>query len=81
MIRKNSMATKETPEEKKYRENVEEIASNIARLSREVSALLTGRLKEKTIIVLLAHSTQLPQSTIKTVLEAITSLEGTYLKK
>lgn len=75
------MAKKETPEEKANREMVEGIATNIARLSREVTALLGGRVKEKTIIILLSHSTQLPQSTIKQVLEAITNLEANYLNQ
>ena len=72
---------KETPEEKQYREMVEGMATNIARLSREVKALLSGRVKMKTITILLAHSCQLPQSTVKSVLEAITNLEGDYLNK
>lgn len=72
---------KETPEEKAYRESVESIAVNIARLSREVKALISGRVKMKTIVILLSHSCQLPQTTIKSVLEAITNLEGDYLNK
>ena len=75
------MAKKETPEEKANREMVEGIATNIARLSREVTALLSGRVKQKTIIILLSHATQLPQSTVKQVLEAITSLEKDYLNQ
>lgn len=60
---------------------VEGIATNISRLSREVKALLSGRVKEKTIVILLAHATQLPQSTVKQVLEAVTNLENDYLTK
>lgn len=75
------MPPKENAEEKQYREMVEGMATNIARLSREVKALLSGRMKEKSIIILLAHSCQLPQSTIKSVLEAVKNLEGDYLNK
>ena len=75
------MSKKETPEEKQYREMVEGMATNIARLSREVKALLSGRLKMKTVVILLAHSCQLPQATVKSVLEAISNLEGDYLNK
>lgn len=75
------MATKETAEEKQYREMVEGIAINIAQLSREVKALLSGRVKQKTIVILLAHSCQLPQTTVKAVLEAISNLESDYLNK
>lgn len=74
------MSKKETPEEKSYRESVEEIATNIARLSREVKALLSGRVKEKTVVILLAHSCQLPQTTIRNVLNALHNLEDDYLK-
>lgn len=72
---------KETPEEKANREMIEGIAINIARLSREVKALLGGRVKEKTIVVLLSHSTQLPQNTIKLVLAGLVDLEKNYLNK
>ena len=71
---------KETPEEKKAREIVEEIACNICKLSRQVSVLLTGRLKKKTVVTLLAHSTRLPRCTIDQVLEAITNLEKDNIK-
>lgn len=72
---------KETPEELQYKEMVEGMAMNIARLSREVRALLSGRVQEKTIVLLLSHSCQLPQATVRSVLEALKSFEGTYLKK
>jgi len=59
---------------------VEDIATNISKLSRQVEELLKGRLKFKTIIVLLSYSTGLPQNTIKSVLEAITTMEKDFLK-
>lgn len=43
--------------------------------------LLEGDLNEKAIFVLLAHSTKLPQSTIKAVLYAAYNLESDYLTK
>ena len=46
------MTTKEEQIEiKKQRETVEEIARHIAMLSRQVSALLAGRLKTETIVI------------------------------
>lgn len=75
------MAKKETVEEKQYREMVESMATNIARLSREVSALMSGRVKRKTLIVLLAHSCKLSQADIDSVLTAVENLEGDYLHK
>ena len=72
---------KETKEEKEYREMVETIASNIAQLSRQTSALLTGRLKEKTLLILLANMTGQSQSTIKSVLDALVNMENVLLKK
>ena len=71
---------RETDEEKKAREMVEEIATNIAHLSREVKSLLSGRLKKDTIIILLAHSTGLPQRTIMAVLKALEDMEKVHLK-
>lgn len=58
----------------------EDIATNIVQLSRNVEALLKGRLKLKTIIVLLSYSTGLPQNTIKSVLEAVQTMEKDFLK-
>lgn len=69
------------PEEKQYRETVEGIASNIAALSRSVSALLTGRLKRKAIVLLLAHSSGQSQRTIEDVLKALEGMEIDYTNK
>lgn len=69
----------ETEEEKKSREMIEEIACNIAKLSRQVSALLTGRLKKKSLVILLAHSSSLPQYQVERVLDAIANLERDHL--
>lgn len=74
------MAKQETPEEKRQREAVEEIASCIASLSRQVTALLGGRLKKQTILILLAHSTKLPQYQVEAVLDALSSMEKVHLK-
>lgn len=71
---------KETEEEKRARELVEEIASNIAALSRSVSSLLNGRLNRKAVLVLLAHSTKMTQQEVDAVLDALTGLEAKYLK-
>lgn len=73
--------TKELEEEKKYRENVETIAQEICKLSRQVNAILTGRLKRDTIIILLAYQTKLPQRDVMAVLKAIEEMENVHLKK
>lgn len=70
----------ETDEQKKAREVVEQIATNIAQLSRQVRAILDGRLKQKSIVLLLAHTTGLPQYQIEKVLEAIKDMEKDHLK-
>lgn len=70
----------ESLEEKQNREMVETIAENIAALSKSVRTLLDGRLKHKTLFVLLAHSTQLPQSTVAKVIESLAGLEKELLK-
>lgn len=66
--------------EAQYKNLVEEIAINVAKLSRQVAAILDGRLKKKSIVLLLAHSTNLPQRTVSDVLDAIVDLEKTHLK-
>ena len=70
----------ETEEEKRAREMVEEIACNIAKLSRQVSAILDGRLKKKSIVLLLVHSSGLRQWEVEKVLDAIVDMEKTHLK-
>ena len=75
------MAKQLTEEERKAKEVVDTIATEIAKLSRQVSALLSGRLNRKAIITLLVSSTKLPQKTVDNVLTAIEQLEPTYLKK
>lgn len=72
---------KETEEEKKAREMVEEIASNIAMLSRQVSAILGGRLKREAVVTLLVHSTKMSRREVDTVLGALVDLEKDTLKK
>lgn len=75
------MTKQETPMEKQNREMVEEIASNIASLSRGVSAILGGRLKKKSIIILLAHTTSLPKYQVEKVLDALANMEKDHLNK
>lgn len=67
-------------EEKDQKQMVADIAENIKKISDSVAQLLDGPLEEKTIFVLLAHSTKLPQSTIKEVLYAAYNMDKDYLK-
>lgn len=70
----------ENEEEKKVQEVVESIATNIAQLSRSVSALLGGRLKKKSLLVLLAHQSGQPQWIVEKVLDALADMEKVHLK-
>lgn len=74
------MAKQETAEEKQARETIETIATTIAQLSRQVKAIIGGRLNRDTIIILLANTTRLPQQTVMTVLTAIENMEAKHLK-
>lgn len=71
---------KETEEEKKAKQMVEDIAINLTQLSRQVSVLLTGRLKKKSLLVLLAHSSRMSQTQVEAVLDAVANLEKDHLK-
>lgn len=60
---------------------VEEIVTSITKISKAMETFATSRLTEKAIIVLLANTTQLPQQTIRYVLNALHQLESLYLKE
>lgn len=71
----------ETPEEREAREVIEGIADNLSELSKAVKSILGGRLKRKTILVLLAHSTKMTQEKVNAVLTALENLDREYLSK
>ena len=62
-------------------ENAEEIATAIAKISRGMEVLNESRLKPRAILMLIARSANVPMDTVSRVLEAMTELEKTYLKK
>jgi len=45
-----------------------------------IPAILGGRVKKESILVLLAHSTKMPKSQVEIVLNAIEDMERKYLK-
>lgn len=71
----------ETPEQRANRELVEQIAGNIASLSRAVVSLLNGPLNKRAIVLLLANSSGMPQEKVSKVLRALEDLEADWLKK
>lgn len=76
MAKKNKV---ETPEQKQKREMVEAIAKNLNALADSVKNLVNGPLKKKTILILLAHTTGLPQRDIDSVLSALQTLPKDFL--
>lgn len=74
------MTTKsETPEERKNRETVESIANNIGNLCDAVGSLLKGPLKKRALVVLLAHSSELPMNKVEAILKALENLKADWL--
>ncbi len=69
----------ETEEQKRDRENIEAIASNISALANSVRTLLGGKLKQKALVILLAHSSGLYQHEVTKVLEALQNLDKDWL--
>jgi hypothetical protein len=82
-VSKSAPATSpaESDEQRKYRETVETIATNIAMLSEAVSSVLRGPLKRRTLIVLLANSSGLKQHVVESVLAAVESMQADWLNK
>jgi F0F1-type ATP synthase gamma subunit len=79
MARKNK--TQETEEQRQYREMVEKIAGNITALAKAVGSLLNGPLKKKALVILLASSSGLPQTSVEKVLRALEDLQSDWLNK
>ena len=59
-------------------EKVEELRKQLTLLNEAVKDINDSGMKEKTVLVLLAHYTKLPQKTIIIVLNAIENLEEEY---
>lgn len=76
-----NLQEEKTDEQKKAEQVVEEIAIAIAKLSRQVTALLEGRVKKQTIIILLTHMTKLSKWQVEKVLDAIVSMEKVHLNR
>jgi hypothetical protein len=71
----------ETPEQKSYRETVEQIAGNIKNLAIAVDRLLNGPLKKRALVVLLASSSGQSQKTVDLVLQSLSNLHSDWLNK
>jgi hypothetical protein len=71
----------ESAEDKANRESVERIANNIAALAKSVSQLLSGPLKRKALVILLAHSSGLSQVAIGNVLIALENLKQDWINE
>lgn len=69
----------ETDEQKRNRETVDAIARNISALARSVAALLNGPLKRKALVVLLANSSGLSQTSVDLVLTSLSNFEKDWL--
>ena len=60
---------------------VNKIADAVVEVSAAIKNLKNGKLNSKAILVLLAHSTGLPQRDIKKVLDGLDTLAKTYVKQ
>ncbi|MFV8250219.1 hypothetical protein [Bdellovibrio bacteriovorus] len=59
---------------------VEVLAQSIAEISKGMKALRKGRLKEKTLILLISTAAGVNKGDVQAVLTALESLESIYLK-
>ncbi len=60
---------------------IKQIETGVIHISAVMKEFHKGRLKEETIITLLHDKTKLSKKAIKAVLDGLSSLEETYLKK
>lgn len=61
-------------------EDAESLAVAVAKVSRGMEVLTGSRLKRKAILLLLSHSSKIPQRDVDRVLQALSDLERDYLK-
>ena len=80
-MKKNHVPAPESEAEKQYRETVEKIAGNIASLAKAVNALLSGSLKRRALVILLASSSGQSQRVVEEVLKALENLQADWLNK
>lgn len=78
---KKIIKREETPEQKAYREMVEQIAGNLTQLARAVSGVLNGPLKKRALVLLLASSSGCSQRQVEDVLKALETMESDWLNK
>lgn len=67
-------------DEAEQKKNVEEMAETLDSLAKGVRALLGGRLKEETVVLLISESSKVSKARVRDVLNAIKTLPKTYNK-
>lgn len=72
---------KVTQRENEEQVPTEVIAQSIKEISDGMRKLRTGRLNDRAIVTLLHETTKISRTDIKTVLDGLEELEGTFLKK
>jgi hypothetical protein len=77
------MATKQVivKQEAEKPVEVEVLAQAIVDIAKAAKRLAASSLNRKAVVILLSHETGLGQGVIRTVLEGISNLEATYLRK
>lgn len=78
--RKQTKLEASDPFPKNIGENAEDIAVAVSRVSRGMEVLESSRFKRKGLVLLISHSSKLPQRTVEKVLESLSTLERDYLK-
>jgi len=59
-------------------QQVDKLRDDVQKVQASIKQIRTSGMKEKTVLVLLAHHTGLPQATIKKVMEGMETLEEAY---
>jgi len=63
------------------RQRIEELKEQLSDLQATLIGWRESGLPEKTLLILLNHSTKVPQKTIRTVLEGLENLEADYFEE
>ena len=77
---KKNLGAMSVAEKEALEAHIKEVEAAVVSVSRGMEVLAKSRLKHKTLLLLISHSSRVSQTDVEKVLNALETLEKTYLK-